>query len=196
MPITRDVSSRQRPTTLGNLQKKFVTAAIKFALRTYGINVNVLVKRQSIIAQNGINYDIAGSAIQRAPGKYQVRIKTERGIRHAMHTLFHELAHVKQYTKNQLNREFIKTDDFTINSSYGEAWIIWMGKPYMKLSDYILTKGTSEYNALPWEEDANKEATRLYKLFLKSPEYNKLIDKHKEIEFGISINNMFTSYNY
>jgi hypothetical protein len=92
----------------------------------------------------------------RNPKNFKIRLNNTASKRMQLHTLAHELVHVKQYTKNQLGYSW-EEDDINYTN--------WRGKP--------VNIDKKCYWDLPWEVEAHGKEKGLYH------RYKKFLQKHK-----------------
>lgn len=125
--------------------KSTIKRSIDFALRELlpsKRKLNLIVKRKKNLLDEQCAYGLCYSTED--PHYYYIDLYEELDNSELLKTLFHELAHVKQYAKKEL--------------VYKTNYNIWKGRKYADIE--------SEWNR-PWEREARKLEKQLYAKFVK-----------------------------
>ena len=139
-------------------------AVISFMKREYKFDAKITVRK--------VGHDRYAGAVRLSDAsvnrnKFYLSVGENQSVEEIIENLIHELIHVKQISKDELD----VTDDWTE--------IKWKGDVYISVKDYntLLKKLGSGYRELPWELEAERNVKRLYNKFMKSKEWKAISDQ-------------------
>ena len=127
--------------TLKAIVKKSIDFAIKELLPSKR-KLELIVKRKANLLEEHSAYGLCYSTDD--PHYYYIDLYKDLDNAELLRTLFHELAHVKQYAKKEL--------------VYKADYNLWKGQRYADIEN--------EWNR-PWEREARKLEKQLYAKFVK-----------------------------
>jgi len=152
--------------------KLLINAVMEFMKKEISMpKIKIIVNRKSKIGMFG---DVSMSDTSVNKNKFTVHWNPNQGKPMMIQSLIHELTHVKQIAKKELQP--------------GPEWksIWWKGKEYISVRDYRKKmKNVSDYMKLPWEKEAYSNMKILYKKFLKSKHFKDLKGKDKNLDYII-----------
>jgi hypothetical protein len=113
------------------------------------IRVHVRKTVLDIVTKGQVELHANGSKRQR---DYLIVLNGKKGLHSTIETLAHEMVHVRQKAKNQLQYKYHQT--------YGSIMARWKDNPPVPLSDI-------NYLDRPWEIEARKLQRELYKEYIE-----------------------------
>ena len=150
--------------------KLIVGAITSFMKKEIGIpNVNIVVKHKEKLGMFG---DVSMSDASVNKNKFTIHYNPNQGITTRIQSLIHELTHVKQIAKKELQP--------------GPDWksIWWNGKEFVTVRGYKKKmKNASDYIKLPWEREAYGNMKPLYNKFIKSDYWKSLKGQNKTLDY-------------
>ena len=153
-------------------EKLIANAVTEFMTTQFNFKAKIIVKKKD---NNALIGDISLTNASVNNNKFTVHYNPNQSYRGIIKSLIHELTHVKQVTKKELqpNKEW--------NA------IVWKGKDFISVRDYnkLMKKGFSEYKKLPWEEEAYSNMDKLYSVFTSSNYWTGLKGKDETLDYII-----------
>jgi hypothetical protein len=159
--------------TIDTINKLIIGAVTEFMKNEISIpNVKLTVKRKNsdlffgdvVMNDNSVNKN-----------KFTLHWNPKQGKPMMIQSLIHELTHVKQIAKKELQ----PAPDYKS--------IYWKGKEFITVRDYkkIMKKNPNEYKNLPWEKEAYGNMKSKYKKFLQSKYWKDLQGKDATLDYII-----------
>jgi hypothetical protein len=152
-------------------------------------NVVLTIRFESI---NVLNSNGVASVEDRNENEYLIEIAKERRFCYTLETLFHELTHLKQFHEKRLEMdvEYFEIPEVPDDAAYFPELdpidcVYWEGKPH----PYNFRKwplNSEQYNALPWEVEANTQMEILYEEFGEYTRKDGRTDRIQEHTYGAS----------
>jgi len=151
-------------------------------------NVVLTIRFESI---NVLNSNGVASVEDRNENEYLIEIAEGRNFCYIIETLFHELTHFKQFFENRLEMDIkyfqgLPEDDMLYSEELDPIdYVYWEGKPH----PYNFRKwplNSEQYNALPWEVEANTQMEILYEEFGEYTRKDERTDRIQEHTHGAS----------
>lgn len=154
-------------------EKLLIGSIIEFMRGKYGINSKIIVKKKE---SRGTYGDIVLNDNTLNKDKFYLHFNPNASYSFIIHSIIHELIHVKQISKGELRP----------SPDYKE--LLWKGKSVISVSDYkkFQRKNFNEYKKLPWEAEAYGGMKPLYREFLKSKQFQSLKGKDENLDNIIS----------
>ena len=150
-----------------------ISAIVEFMKKKYNLTSKIIIKKKE---KKGMFGDVVLNDNSINKNKFYLHYNPNAYHPIMIQSLIHELIHVKQISKKELQP----------SSDYKS--LMWKKKEYITVRDYnkLMKKGFSpEYKKLPWENEAYSKMKSLYKPFLNSPEYKNLKGKDKTLDYII-----------
>jgi hypothetical protein len=151
-------------------EKLIVNSVVSFMKAKFGINPKIIVKKKE---KAGLIGDISLSDTSVKGGKFYLHFNPNQSYKRIIHSMIHELTHVKQVSKGEL----LPNTDYTS--------ILWKGKEYITVKDYnkLMKKSPTEYIKLPWEVEAIRNMKELYPQFIQSKYWKGLSGKDDTLDY-------------